>query len=178
MTDDARDERNRTRLQEAHPAFRAALARVIARLQAQGYRPRIQQCWRSEADQLAAKRSGHSELAWGLHNATSPAGEPEALAADVLDDDAPLAPSLPYLFALARAARAEGLRTGIDWGLPAPIRASLQAAITQNIPWENSVSGKPGPIGWDPQHVQWDGISIADAKAGARPEGGPVVAGG
>lgn len=177
MTEDARNERNRTMLQSANPAFRSALSRVLAHLQAQGIRPRIQQCWRSPAEQQEAVRTGHSKLRWSYHNATTSDGRPDALAADVLDDDAPLSPGIDYLLALTRAARAEGLNTGIDWGLPTPIRKALNAAIADGTPW-TSAAGKPGPVGWDSCHVEWVGISVADARAGRRPESiaGPVNA--
>lgn len=154
---------NRTRLQECHPAFRQRLALLLAILQADGYRPRLQQCWRSPEDQLAAFTSGHSKLQWGFHNATTPDGKPDALAADVLDDDHPLEPPKAYLLALARAARKVGLTTGITWGLPQNIRTALDAAIEQGTPWE-------GKTGWDPCHVETTGVSVQEARNGQRPD--------
>ncbi len=163
MTDEARHDRNRARLQELHPVMRSRLARVLARLQAAGYRPRIQDAWRSPADQLIAFRLGHSHLRFGFHNATGPDGTPEALAADVLDDDAPLEPRRTFVLALAREARAEGLATGIAWGLPPAIRGALNMALSRGDPWE-------GKCGWDPTHCEWDGLTVRDVKAGVRPQ--------
>jgi hypothetical protein len=171
MTDEDLAERNRTKLQEAHSAFRRALAGVLADLKASGYRPRIQACWRSPADQQAAKASGHSKLAWGYHNATAVDGSPEALAADVLDDDRPLDPSRDFVFALARSARQHGLETGIDWGLPSEIKRAMSLFLAGGAPgseWANS-DGTPGKLGWDTCHVQIVGISVAKARAGERP---------
>ena len=171
MTDDDRRERNRTKVQEAHLGFQVPLLAVLGDLEALGYRPRIQACWRSPADQAAAKASGHSKLAWGYHNATGLDGSPEALAADVLDDDHPLDPSRDFLFALARSARQRGLETGIDWGVPPEIRSALVVFLSGEAPgsaWVNA-DGTPGKVGWDPNHVQIRGISVAKARAGERP---------
>jgi hypothetical protein len=54
------------------------------------------------------------------------------------------------------------LNTGVDWALPANIKAALNQTIAVNGEWK-------GKIGWDPLHVEWVGISVAAAKAGARP---------
>jgi len=162
MTDDARLDLNRRHLAQCHPAFRQQLSQVIARLQMLGERPRIQQAWRSPAEQMDAFTSGHSKLRWGFHNATALDGTPEALAADVLDDDHPLNPTRAYLFALARESRAVGLTTGIDWGLPTAIKVALVKALVHDVTWE-------GKIGWDPTHLEISGVTVAQARAGIRP---------
>lgn len=162
MTEEARVVRNRQRMGELNPVFRHRLSTVIALMQRDGYRPRIQEAWRSPDVQLAAFHSGHSMLRFGFHNVTTADGRPDALAADVLDDDAPLEPRRTFVLALAKYARANGLDTGVDWGLPESIRAALNAAIAKSEPWE-------GKIGWDPLHVQWDGITIQQVMAGLRP---------
>jgi hypothetical protein len=162
MTDDARNDLNRRHLVQCHPAFRHRLSLVIARLQMLGERPRIQQAWRSPAEQMEAFTTGHSKLKWGFHNATALDGTPEALAADVLDDDHPLNPSRAYLFALARESRAVGLTTGIDWGLPTAIKVALARALVHDVAWD-------GKIGWDACHVESTGITVAQARAGIRP---------
>jgi hypothetical protein len=172
MTEDDRKSRNRVRLGEAHPVFKDRLIRTLQRVEAEGWRPRIQACWRSIEDQQVAHDAGNSHVLWGFHNATAPDGTPEALAADVLDDDRPLDPSRDYLFALARTARAEGLNTGIDWGLPPTIRAALNLHITAGRPgslWLTA-DGGPGKIGWDPTHVEIVGLSTQEARTGRRPE--------
>src|SRR6185436_11365001 len=162
MTDDARLDLNRRHLVQCHPAFRHRLSLVIARLQVLGERPRIHQAWRSPDEQMAAFNSGHSKLKWGFHNATAEDGTPEALAADVLDDDHPLNPPRAYLFALARESRAVGLNTGIDWGLPTAIKVALAKALIHDVTWD-------GKIGWDACHVEATGITVAQARAGIRP---------
>lgn len=164
MKEPDRIARNKARLAECHPVFAAKVERVIADMLKRGYRCRIQDGYRSPAAQLEAARTGHSKLRWGFHCATSPTGRPEAMAVDLLDDDAPLAPSTPYLLTLAHVAQTAGnLRTGILWGLPNSLMLATAAAV---------LSGNfkaPVRVGWDPTHLEWFGISVADAKAGKRP---------
>ena len=154
--------RNRARLQECFPWFRTALALVLAELQADGFRPRIQCAWRSVADQEEAFRTGHSHVRFGFHNVTGAGGVPEALAADVLDDDHPLDISRAYVLALARAALKHGLTTGIDWDLPTNIRVVLNAAIASGADYV-------GKLGFDPMHIECTGITIPAARSGRRP---------
>jgi len=164
MEEAARIERNRQRMTTLYPAFAARLARVIRRLEQDGLRPRIQVAWRSPDDQLAAFRSGHSMLRFGFHNVTAADGTPEALAVDLLDDSSPLNPGKPYLLQLAAAAAEEQLATGIRWGLPAALRAAIDAAIAARD-WK-----APVKVGWDPLHVEPTGITVPQAKAGRRPD--------
>jgi hypothetical protein len=70
--------------------------------------------WRSIAAQEAAFAAGHSKLKFGFHNVTGANGRPEALAVDLLDDDAPVNPGKPYLLRLAAAAGDAGLVSGIQ----------------------------------------------------------------
>ncbi len=161
MTEADRLTRNVEKLAECDRGFRNRLATVIGQLQSQGYRPRIQEAWRSPAAQLAAFHAGHSHVPWGFHCATGPEGEPQALAADVLDDDFPENPRREYLLALTRTARNRGLTTGIDWGMLPPMKAALNAALATGAAW-------PHALGWDPTHVECTGITIAEAQAGKR----------
>jgi hypothetical protein len=163
MKEVARKQRNVERLAGMYPTFGNSLAKVISALEAEGLRPRIQDGWRSPEEQRKAFEAGHSKLLFGYHNATSTAGEPEALAADVLDDNAPLNPSTRYLLRLAAAAERHGLVTGIRWGLPKKLRVGIDAAIATHD-WSADVK-----IGWDPTHVEIVGLSVAEVQAGKRP---------
>lgn len=158
-----RQKRNETRYAELYPTFRARLKRVISRLEASGIRPRIQDAWRSPADQRKAFESGHSKLLFGFHNITGADGTPQSLAVDLLDDDSPEAASKSYLLQLAAAAEKAGLSTGIRWGVPVKLAAAIDFAIA-NQQWDADVK-----IGWDPTHVQPTDITVAQAKSGARP---------
>ena len=94
---------------------------------------------------------------------TGAAGAKESLACDVLDDDNPLAPRTRYLLALTLACRAEGLETGLLWGLPARLKAGVEAALAAK-----DIDAKL-KLGWDPAHAQATGLTPAEAKTGARP---------
>lgn len=163
MTDEKRQQRNTSRATELFPTFRTRIKAVLADLESQGFRPRIQDAWRSPDDQLAAFNSGHSQLKFGFHNVTGAGGTKEALAVDMLDDDHPAREGPEYLLHLAAAAEKQGLTTGIRWGLPAKLRAGIDDAIA-NKDWK-----APVKVGWDPSHVEPKGITPAEAKAGKRP---------
>lgn len=163
MNEQQRKQRNTQRITELWPSFGQKIQTVIAAMEARGLRPRIQDAWRSPADQLEAFNSGHSQLKFGFHNVTGAGGAKEALAVDMLDDDHPLNSAPAYLLQLAAVAEAEGLVTGIRWGLKPLLRKGIDAAIASEN-WN-----APVKIGWDPTHVQPTGISESEAKSGERP---------
>ena len=164
MQEAARKQRNNDTLLELYPAFGARVARLILALEAQGLRPRIQDAWRSLAEQKQAVANGTSHTLFGFHNVTAPDGTPEALAVDLTDDDSPVKPGTKYLLQLAAAAQAEGLETGIRWDLSESMIARVDAAIAAQD-WDAKVR-----VGWDPTHVQPTGITAEEAKAGRRPD--------
>jgi len=163
MNEADRHKRNQSRLGELYPTFRSRLVTVISELESHNLRPRIQDAWRSLADQRKAFESGHSKILFGFHNVTGPTGDPEALAVDLLDDDAPLSPGKSYLLRLAAAAEAASLTTGVRWGLPKKLAAAVDAAIATRD-WAANVK-----IGWDPTHVQPIDITVSEARTGKRP---------
>jgi hypothetical protein len=163
MKEAARNERNQERLTECFPTFAKRIEAVIKAMEAQGFRPRIQDAHRTIADQLKAFNGGFSRVRFGFHNVTGTNGKPEALAVDLLDDDKALAPTREYLIRLAAVAQAEGLQTGIFFGLPQALRRGLSQAIA-NLDFNPAIK-----IGFDPTHVEVAGISIAEAKSGKRP---------
>jgi hypothetical protein len=154
---------NVDRLTECYEVFAEALTRVIEDMQRLGFRPRIQEAWRSPEAQLEAVNSGNSELRFGFHNVTGADGRKEALAVDLLDDDAPLQPSRRYLLTLAAVAHDHGLETGITWGLQRSTRRQLERAIRERN------FDAPGKFGWDPCHIQVMGMTPAQARQGERP---------
>ena len=163
MNEQKRKERNTQRVTELYSTFGAKIKKVIADLEAQGLRPRIQDAYRSPADQLIAFQTGHSKLKYGFHNVTGAGGKKESLAVDMLDDDHAAQEGSEYLLHLAAAAEAHGLVTGIRWGVPKKLRAPIDAAIA-NKNWK-----APVKVGWDPSHVEPTGITPQQAKAGKRP---------
>lgn len=163
MTDNELAARNMAMLRQCHPVFSDRVGRILMAMEAMGYRPRIQEAYRSPQDEAAAKAAGHSEVVWSFHNATDDAGNPSALAVDLLDDDHPLQPPSAYLLRLAAVASRHLCETGILWGLSAPLRANLQAAIKAGQ-WTAVL-----PMGWDPTHVQPSDVTLQQAKRGLRP---------
>lgn len=164
MTDADRLGRNAVMLRQCHPVLASRIGRLLMAMSADGYRPRIQQAYRSPDDQETAYRSGHSRVRWGFHCAQTSAGAPEALACDILDDDHPLAPPPAYLLHLAAHARAQQLLTGILWGLSPTAAHAVDVAIAAGL-WD-----WPHPLGWDPTHCQPADLTIAQARTGLRPE--------
>lgn len=150
MKEADRKARNAQRLTECHPAFAARLTRGVRGLEGAGIRQRIQDAWRSPQDQLSAFLNRNTKVKSGFHNV------------DLHDDDAPLAPGVPYVLRLAAPA-AEGLATGALWGLPAKLKSGTAAAIAAGD------LDAPVKIGWDPCHVEPTGITIAQAKVRKRP---------
>jgi LysM repeat protein len=170
MKEADRKARNSQRLTEMDDPMSVVVRRVLNRMEAEGFRPRIQEAFRTPADQLKAFLSGHSKVKFGFHNVTGAGGVKESLAVDVLDDDHPLGPPTRYMLALAIAAHAEGVHTGISFSLPAKLAAGVAAAIA-----DGDINRKV-KVGFDPTHVEPVGISIAQAKAGKRPTFGAASA--
>lgn len=164
MKEPARKQRNQQRLAECFPTFAKRLEGVIKDMEDQGFRPRIQDAHRSIPDQLKAVENGFSTVKFGFHNVTGANGKAEALAVDLLDDDKPLKPTREYLIRLAATAQTHGLQTGIFFKLKENLRPRLKQAIA-DLNFSSSVE-----IGFDPTHVEVTGISIAEAKAGKRPD--------
>ena len=163
MLEKDRQVRNQQKLAEMYPTFRTRVEAVVKELESYGYRPRIQEAWRSPADQLAAFRSGHSQLMYGFHNVTAATGTKEALAADIIDDDNPLSLKLPYVVHLIAAAENNNLTTGVYWNLSDASVAAIHTAVATKA-WNAKIR-----IGWDPLHVEVTGIIAQDAKNGKRP---------
>lgn len=171
MNEQARQQRNTSRMAELHPNFAQRIGFIIRDLEALAYRPRIQEAYRSPAKQKEAFNNGRSKLEFGFHNVTGLDGRPESLAVDLLDDDNPLNPSRHYLLHLAHIAGKYNCNTGILWGLPSSIQESLILEI--QAVGEDVHRTRPIPenlkIGWDPTHVEPSDITVGAAKNGHRP---------
>ena len=163
MTELARIANNSTKLTELYPTFRERIRQVIRELEVRGLKPRIQEAYRSPADQLKAFNSGHSKLKVGFHNITSSGGSPEALAVDLLDNVNPLNAPTSYYLQVAAAAEAQGLGTGVRWGLAGALKGAVERAI-KGQDWE-----APVQVGWDPSHIEPQGFTVEEAVKGKRP---------
>jgi len=155
---------NKNKLQELYPPFRTRIEAVIKEMEGAGYRPRVQQAWRSPADQLDAYKRGTSKVMFGFHNTTGANGVKEALAADIWDDDRLEHVKVDFMLHLAAAAEANGLTTGIRWDLADEDSVLIDIAL-KNKNWAAKVR-----VGFDPLHVEPTGITIEEAKAGKRPD--------
>ena len=69
MTEEQRKERNTQRLTECNPIFRRKIAAILADLEGHGWRPRIQEAWRSPTRQKQLLADGFTKVGWGMHNA-------------------------------------------------------------------------------------------------------------
>lgn len=164
MNEADRKQRNYIKIHELHPAMRPRMEAVIRELEQYGYRPRIQEAWRSPKDQLAAYNAGTSKIKYGFHNVTATDDTKEALAADVWDDDRPFTAKTHFMLHLLAAAEKNGLTTGIRWSLSDNRIKLIEDAITRED-WN-----RPVWVGWDPLHVEVAGLTVQEAEAGKRPE--------
>jgi peptidoglycan L-alanyl-D-glutamate endopeptidase CwlK len=131
MNEADRKQRNYIKVHELHPAVRPRMEAVIRELESYGYRPRIQEAWRSPKDQVAAYNAGTSKIKYGFHNVTTNDGTKEALAADVWDDDRPFTAKTHFMLHLLAAAEKNGLTTGIRWSLSENRIKLIEDAIAQ-----------------------------------------------
>ena len=171
MNETQRKKRNDEKLAELFPSFRDKISAIVSELESLGFRPRIQDAWRSEADQLKAFNSGHSQLKYGFHNVTGANGTKEALAVDLVDDDIINHKKTKYgyvefLLRLEAATRRQGLMTGIGFGLE-KFKGAIELINTaiENGDWLASIKH----VGWDPGHIQPPNMTAQDAKKGQRP---------
>ena len=164
MNDALRHERNKQRLGELHPWMRERVALLLVELESDGWKPRIQDAWRSPEDQKKAFDSGHSKLLYGYHNVTGPHGEMESFACDILrEDDTVLIAEKEYCIALAYYAHNLGLSTGIAWGFNEAMRKATMDAVYAKDTKANV------KISWDPTHVEPAYFWLEKLKIGWRP---------
>ncbi len=165
MTDDELLARNGAMLTQCHPFIREKVAAVLGDLSGHGYRPRIQQAWRSASEQAGNVSRGVSKVSWSYHMAAGAGGVPESLAADLVDDSDPTQAGSGadrFFLMLSGSAWGHGLNTGVLWGLSAGERSVLIAAVSGKD-WGNGCA-----LGWDAGHVEVRGISLGAAKRGVR----------
>lgn len=165
MNDTDRQKRNEEKLTELHPWMRQRVIGLLVDLEHHGWKPRIQDAWRSPEDQLKAFNSGHSKLKYGYHNVTGPGGVKESFACDILrEDDSVLKAEKEYCIALAHYAKKQGLATGIVWGMPQAIALATMRAVAQ-LDLNANVK-----ISWDPTHCEPSDPWLAKLQGGWRPE--------
>jgi hypothetical protein len=105
------------KLASLEPTFRPKIERVIAKLKADGFQPKIVFGWRSVQVQARLKREGKTKVSFSFHNAQKRDGTPNAWAVDIVDTRWSWnEPDCHKFFrALGAAGKAEGLVWGGDW---------------------------------------------------------------
>ncbi|HVP38573.1 MAG TPA: hypothetical protein VMS93_05245 [Candidatus Saccharimonadales bacterium] len=159
-----RGPRDRDKLARLHPVFAQRILAILSDLEAVGLRLSVKEGWRSPEEQLKGYKAGLRLRSFSYHNLTGERGQPEALAADLVDPANPSALNVPAALMLAYAAKNHGCTTGVTWGLPARLADAVRAAVASGE-WN-----APVRLGWSPFHVQPADVSLAAARAGKRPE--------
>lgn len=170
MTTEAqRQVNNKSRLNKISPSIRNQIVAILDELQRAGYYPQIDaQVWRSAAQQAKLKAEGKSTVSYSFHNVSTSSGDPDSLAADIVDVRWQWNAPKHYWLRLAAAAERQGLTTGIYWGLSQSKRNAIRKAIKDQN-WSANIE-----LGWDTAHVEPANFSLSKARAGERPELKPV----
>jgi hypothetical protein len=164
IVDDAtRKKLNGERLLLVDTSIRAQARAVLTDMEGLNMRPLIApEVWRSPALQLQKFREGTSKLKWGFHCATTQAGKPASLAADIVDANKLWGASQEFWLKLGSCALAHDLGWGGFWGLPANVRVGLTVTLERKQ-WKAKVK-----LGWDVAHVETTRVTVAEARAGKR----------
>ena len=171
MIEILRKRRNTNELALIHPAFMLQFAAVIRDLEARGLRPRLQETFRSIAEQEKKFAAGLSEVRGrGPHTNQLLLGpgksRPASFATHVLDDSAksPADPGNAWIAALAVLAAKHRLQTGCTWAKSKdsvlvqgkPHRIALEAAIAaRNEQLVKKLLDEAR--GFDPLHIEVPG---------------------
>jgi hypothetical protein len=164
---------NERRIAELHPPLRPKVRAIIKDLEGHKdqdgnpLKPIILEAWRSPTRQRQLLKRRVTTVTWGFHCAVTPTGKPDALAADIVSFpqfwDAPR----PFWMKLAAYADAHNLGTGARWF--GKKKTSARDLANFNKALANRNWNYQGRVGWDLPHVQANGVSIAQARAGKRP---------
>ncbi len=168
MIEILRRRRNESELERIHPVVRNRFANVIQELERYGHRPRLQETFRSNKEQFNKFKKGLSQISGGgPHTNVLVQGNvlrPASLATHVLDDDAPLNPSVAWVANLAAIAHRYGLTTGVAWAQSddsdlapdQPRRLLLESAIVAEDVAKivEILTDNPKRWGFDPLHLE------------------------
>ncbi len=147
-----RKRRNVSELKLIHPNFAIRFVLLLRRMEARGWRPRMQGTWRHPDQQLIEFYAGRSRVRGPVapHTGTIQV-QPASLATHMYNDDDPLGEAPRYWAELAIEAMYLGLQTGVLWGLDdrAPHEDALEnghVRVLTSLLWIRR--------GWDPLHVE------------------------
>lgn len=157
MLEMMRRRRNANELKLLAPDVAASVRAVLQDLEAYGYRPRLQETFRTLEEQQKKFEKGLSHIKGvGPHTLVeNVAGHyvPASRATHVLDDDSPLDPSPAFLASLAIAANKHMLRSGVIFGLDGEHRTKVNSAINQGF-FKILAILLQKERGWDPNHIE------------------------
>ena len=158
MLEIRRRKRNTDQLKLMAPTVALQVREVLADLEAWGFRPRLQETYRTLAEQRQKFEQGLSRISGAgphtLVEVVSPSYfVPASRATHVLDDDSPLDPSPKFLASLAISAAKHGLRSGVIFGLEGDHRTKVNSAINQGL-FKILAILLVRERGWDPNHIE------------------------
>lgn len=161
MIEILRQKRNRDQLSLMHPEARARMTRLLLEIEWRGYRPRLQETYRTQAQQLEKWGAGLSRIRTAGPHTCTVDGKPASLATHVLDDTDPIAAGAVWWARLAIVARQNGLQTGLCFGLTDSVhRQKIEAAIQGGLVGVLAIL-VTHERGFDPLHVEminWKGF--------------------
>ena len=170
MTNEELYTENLARLDKIDDSIKEQIKSVLIGMYKEGLRPLIDKdVWRDPAKQLEMFNRGVSKLKWGFHCATKPDGSPGSLAADIVDAEHGWYADKEYAVSntdekfwvsLGRHA----LNNGLTWGGFFGITNETQ--LRQELAENKFYNGQQ--FGWDPAHVNVNGLSLKDAQEGVR----------
>lgn len=136
--------------------FRQKIEAVMRDAASHGYDIKIYESLRTKEEQAAKKKAGLSKTMRSKH---LPGRDGLARAVDIADGKTAWGADRRVWLMIGRLALTKGLVWGGLWGLPRKVRRRLEAFLMdQSRPFDPlewvTADGKPGPIGWDPAHIE------------------------
>lgn len=109
------------KMSSLHSPLRHPVRRIIESLAHRGFKPVIFFGWRSVEVQLEIYKKHHTKVKFSFHNAQTKGGQPDAFAADIIDERwawSAAAQEHGFWKALGAEAKKQGLYWGGDWKHP------------------------------------------------------------
>lgn len=136
-----------------HPDLRRKVAAILTRMRDLGYKPRIYESLRTEAEQREMVRRGVSRTMRSKHLRQK---DGYVYAVDIAGEKKAWGESAEFWLTLGRLALVHGCEWGGLWGLPRVRRRQLARFLTMNHErhWSDVAGMWNGGLGWDVAHVE------------------------
>lgn len=136
-----------------HPDLRRKVGKILSRMRDLGYKPKIYESVRTEAEQREMVRRGVSRTMRSKHRRQK---DGYVHAVDIAGEKKGWGESTQFWLTLGRLALTHGCVWGGLWGLPRVRRKQLERFLTQNHEqhWSDAVDMWNGGLGWDCAHVE------------------------